>query len=501
MLYGENFSRRSFLTALAAAGVIFVHPAMANAPLVSLRPLARPSTSERASVQAADAIMAGARLSGDIGFAVLDGRTGAVLQSHMPHVAHPPASVTKALTALYALDVFGPSHRFRTRFMATAPIVEGVLAGDLILLGGGDPVLDTDALGDLARALQQSGLRSVQGQFLVSTGLMPELDQIDPDQVVEAGYNPAVSGMNLNFNRVHFEWARRNGDYSVTMDARAARFQPAVAMAAMEIADRDAPVYTLDTSAGHDSWTVARSALGDGGARWLPIRQPALYAGDVFRTLARAEGITMAAPELTDEQAPVGTLLAEHVSPPLNEILRGMLRYSTNLTAEVIGLSASIARGGAPASLADSAQQMNDWVRARYGLLTPVFVDHSGLSALSRISTLDLARFFQRSGADGALTPLLRDHPMRETARQAAPDHPASVQAKTGTLNFVSALGGHLTTSDGRDLAFAIVVADLPRRAAIPVLERENPRGVSRWTAGARSIQHDLLEQWAATYP
>ena len=50
-----------------------------------------------------------------------------------------PASVTKAITALYALDVLGAQHRFRTQLIATGNITGGVVQGALILVGGGNP--------------------------------------------------------------------------------------------------------------------------------------------------------------------------------------------------------------------------------------------------------------------------------------------------------------------------------------------------------------------------
>ena len=82
----------------------------------------------------------------------------------------------------------------------------------------------------------------------------------------------------------------------------------------MTVQDRGAPVYTYDLSAdGMDDWTVARSALGDGGARWLPVRQPARYAGEVFRTLAAARGITLPPAEVQRDpgQAVIGSVLMQ----------------------------------------------------------------------------------------------------------------------------------------------------------------------------------------------
>ena len=57
----------------------------------------------------------------------------------------------------------------------------GVVQGDLVLAGGGDPTLDTDTLADMARRLKAAGVREVRGQFKVWGGALPQLHQIDGD--------------------------------------------------------------------------------------------------------------------------------------------------------------------------------------------------------------------------------------------------------------------------------------------------------------------------------
>ena len=117
---------------------------------------------------------------------------------------------------------------------------------------------------------------------------MPSIPEIDTKQPDHVGYNPGVSGLNLNYNRVHFEWKRVSGGYSVAMDARTERYRPEVAVSRMRVVDRAAPVYTYDEKGGVDTWTVARAALGDGGARWLPVRHPELYAAALMDLASRS---------------------------------------------------------------------------------------------------------------------------------------------------------------------------------------------------------------------
>ncbi|MDJ0823344.1 MAG: D-alanyl-D-alanine carboxypeptidase, partial [Paracoccaceae bacterium] len=202
----NTFSRRHFLTT-AAAGLAFgaaAGAANAKAPLTSLRPAARGSDFLKDIQPPAEALIARAKLNGAVGFTVSDVSSGQMLEEYNGSMGLPPASVAKAMTAAYALHALGPGHHFVTEIVATRGVQNGVVAGDLVLKGGGDPTLDTNALAGLAAALKAAGIREVRGDFLVWGGALPAAKGIDDGQPDHVGYNPAVSGLNLNYNRVHF---------------------------------------------------------------------------------------------------------------------------------------------------------------------------------------------------------------------------------------------------------------------------------------------------------
>lgn len=487
----KHVSRRFFLG--GAAALLGAAPAAGDAPGNSLRPVARGSD------QAAKQVVTASGVSGEVAYAVADAKTGAILESAGGQASLPPASVAKALTALYALNVLGAGYRFETRLIADGRIEGGVLHGNLVLAGGGDPTLDTEALGQMAKDLKASGLREVRGTFKVYDGALPYVRSIDPEQPDYLGYSPSVAGIALNYNRVHFEWKRGASDYAVTMEARTKNYRPRVAMATMKVSNRRLPVYTFEETQRVDQWTVARQALGAEGARWLPVRKPGLYAGDVFQTLARSHGIVLGKVHVTQTR-PGGAILVRHRSAPLSDILRGMLKYSNNLTAEMVGMTATAKHVDRPASLVASARAMNDWAKQTYGMRSVAMVDHSGLGAQSRLAPEDLIKAFVAADRDDQLRPLLKQFVMRNTKGTANRKHPIRVDAKTGTLNFVSALGGYATATDGRELAFAIFTADLERRAKIPPAERERPFGGREWNRRSRRLQQRLIERWGALY-
>ncbi|KUP90625.1 D-alanyl-D-alanine carboxypeptidase/D-alanyl-D-alanine endopeptidase [Tritonibacter horizontis] len=490
-------SRRAFISsALATLGS---GPAFANAPTYTPRPKMRGLNPLSPGRDGLKAVLQGAKISGEVVCAVADARSGQVLETVEGDKGLPPASVAKILTTLYALDSLGAGYRFSTRLIATGPVQNGILHGDLVFVGGGDPTLDTNDLAELAAGLKSAGLREIRGQFLIWDGLLPHVASIDPGQPDHVGYSPAVSGVALNFNRVHFEWKRAGSAWAVSMDARTEKYRPEVFTSKMAVVRRAAPVYTYAEHSGIDQWTVASSALGNGGSRWLPVRNPALYVGDVFQTLARSHGIALPTPKQID-RLPSGTVLAQHQSAQLSQLLLAMLKYSNNLMAEMIGMTASLQRGGRPTSLSDSGRRMSDWAAQTYGMQQTHLVDHSGLGEASRLTAHDLVRALVVAQQGGVLKPLLKPIYLQDDKGRPIKGHPVKIAAKTGTLNFVSGLGGFVTAEDGRELAFAIFSADLPARDRISRAERERPPGARSWNARAKRLQHALLLRWGQVY-
>ncbi|MFO1209167.1 MAG: D-alanyl-D-alanine carboxypeptidase/D-alanyl-D-alanine-endopeptidase [Amaricoccus sp.] len=440
-----------------------------------------------------DAILAAPGLAGRTGFALVDLATGQTVEARGADVGRPPASVAKIVTTLYALDALGPDYRFRTSVRGDGAVEGGQLAGDLVLAGGGDPVFDTDAMAGLAAALRERGLAGVGGRLLVADGALPAVAEIDAGQPAEAAYNPAIAGINLNFNRVFLAWKAGGGGLAFSApDADGG----GVAMPdfGAELGD-GAPAHRLE--AGREIWTLPKGGLQRQGSIWLPVRAPAAYSGAAFAALAGGAGLKLPGPEVV-AAAPDAGVLAVHDSPPLAPVLREMLLYSTNLTAEVVGLRASQARGLAPDGLAASGAAMTAWARNRFGVRDAVLVNHSGLSDATRITPSDLVAVLQQAEALG-LPELLKPRPILDPSRQPAIDPGASVVCKTGTLDFVSALAGYLT-GKRRRLAFAILAADPQRRAAIPPELRADPPGGKAWTARARGQEQALLRRWAALY-
>lgn len=477
-------NRRGFLLTTSCAS-FFASLGHARAPLRTELPVPRGGKARPKRVPKLKDILEMSPASGTVSVALMDVATGEVLESHKPGLRLPPASTAKVITTLYANAQLGGDHRFTTRLISTGQLVGNRLEGDLILAGGGDPHLDTDGLAGLVEQLRAAGVTRIKGRFLVYDHALPEVFEIDPLQPEHVSYNPSLSGLNLNFNRVYFQWKREGDGYDLTMTAKSRNYDPAVARARMRIEDRGSPVFAYAKTAKVEQWSVARSALGGKGSRWLPIRRPWVYAGEVFRSLAKAQGVVLPEAKRT-RKLTTGWTIAQTQSAELTSLTRAMLRYSTNLTAETLGLSASKAQG-----LKGSGKAMAQWVGAEFGGTGMKFVDHSGLGDASRVTAKAMVTVLGRAHATG-LRDVLRRHPVGK--KGAYPGIKAI--AKTGTLNFVRGLVGYIQTDDGRLLAFAIHSADLKKRAAIPPDKRERPRGARGWANQAVKREQDILKRW-----
>jgi D-alanyl-D-alanine carboxypeptidase/D-alanyl-D-alanine-endopeptidase (penicillin-binding protein 4) len=434
----------------------------------------------------------------ELGYLLLDLESGQPLAEMNPDLPLIPASTAKLATAVIALDVLGGEHRYRTDLLVTGPISDGVLEGDLVLRGGGDPSLDVGDLLDLVMQLRKGGIERVAGRFMMDDAALPRLREIDPGQPLEAAYNPGIGALSLAFNRVRVAWRGGPGGGSATI--------PPLEEAHFELAPADGlPPSGIELKSDGDAvvWQVA-----DRGRRQmasLPVKDAGLHAARVFRWLAGGHGIDLPPPQRTWQTPFEAQLIGVHESAPLRILLRDMLVYSNNMMAEMIGLSAVQHRHGV-----ESLDQAGDVLLAELRRLIPEIDwraaslgNHSGLDARARLTPRQLAAIVRYGWRTGTLPALLPAGGWSGTLarRFDDPDQALRVWAKTGTLNYGSALAGYLLRSGGHPAIFVSMVSDIDARAAYDRLERPSPREegeARRWNSRAVAVQDDLVEGWLA---
>ena len=160
-------------------------------------------------------------------------------------------------------------------------------------------------------------------------------------------------------------------------------------------------------------------------------------------------------------------------------------------------MTASIKNGTKVSKLSDSARAMQEWFGKQTGN-APKLLDHSGLNVKSRMTAENMVRFLAKAEAQRLVKPLLKEVELRNAEWKKAPVAGTKVVAKTGTLNFTSALAGYIDTVSGKRYAFAIFTHDGKRHAAIPKDQRDRAPGARTWARKSRILQHQLLRAWAS---
>lgn len=435
-----------------------------------------------------------------LGFVVIDTETGQILAEHQADRSVVPASVAKLPTAVAALAVLGPEHRFETEL--------ALHGSTLFLVGGGDPLLTPEDLRPALKRLKERGIRIER--FVYDATALPEASEIDPLQPENSSYNPGIGALALDFNRVLIDW--KAGGKEVT--ALAVSDSLRLKADAVRLVPSPAPVpppYRF-LAEGADRWIFAN--LQPSGRIWLPVKQPALNAALVIRRLAEREGIVLPMP-VPGKRPADATILQIHSSHRLAEIVRRLLEHSNNMAAEMVGLStARRLAGAAPPNLANSVAVVDAWIRSTSPAVDWsgfVRANHSGLSPASRTTPRQMARLVVQGLT---LVPTLVEAlPTREIAdadpgdaKEAAEAKNASlaIRAKSGTMAYARGLVGLLWTHSGRRVAFAIFAYDDVRRVAFDAaLDRripEMPAPATAWIRRARGLERNLLRGWAASF-
>jgi D-alanyl-D-alanine carboxypeptidase/D-alanyl-D-alanine-endopeptidase (penicillin-binding protein 4) len=139
--------------------------------------------------------------------------------------------------------------------------------------------LHTDDLVNFAQALQKTGVKAVKGRLLIVDNGFPYLREIDNGQLPQANYNPAIAGVNLNLNRVQFEWARQaGGGYDLSMSAPGRIYRPQIPSIGMRVEERNGRAMATNTrqsaSSGPCSALPWAKMGGAGCLRAIPDAMP-----------------------------------------------------------------------------------------------------------------------------------------------------------------------------------------------------------------------------------
>lgn len=419
------------------------------------------------------ATLAAAQAAPRTGYILIDANSGKQLAANNANTAFMPASTMKLVTMLAALDHLGPDHRFETSLYYTGKLKDTVLDGDLVLQGNGDVELDLNDLMHMVLALRELGIRKTSGRFLISDDLFLRVNEINPEQPLDAPYNAGVGPLSLAFGRVKM---RSKEDGSFFTNPKVVERGPA--------------------------WRIA-SEIEDKRYRELPIRDVGMHTALSVRRMASELGIALPTPERDTTKS---TLLEIQTiqSKRLINIIEGMMVYSNNQIAETIGLATTHTLALSPQSLEESASLLWQDLIARLPKTNWQgfhITNHSGLDAKARATPAQLAALLQYGLERYQLPHLLPANAWSGSLarRLVEEEHLQRVWAKTGSIDFAAALTGFVLPESGGLWIFVILSDDPERRAvydAMPEPSAEILEEYQHWDREIKAQHDDLLRQW-----
>ncbi len=340
-----------------------------------------------------------------------------------PEVALVPASNQKIVTAMAALFELGAGHRYETSVVTDAAIVDGVVQGNLWLVGSGDPVLMTadyamsfeprrpafTDINELATAVVDAGITQIQG------GIHGDESRYDQERA------PAVWG----------------DQYQGQLVA--------------------GPLGALMVNGAFTSYPEEQS---EEAPPPVPAGDPAIHAAALFDDLLEAQDVVIAAGS-RNEVAPEGAeVVATIRSPPLRRIVEFMMSHSDNAAAELLTKELGVSRFG-DGSTSQGVLAMLEIVGEQGISIDSIFpTDGSGLALNDRLSCdaiIDILEFVGPESDLAAAMPVAGESgTLRDRFKNT--DAAGRVYAKTGSLNGVTALSGWIDTLPGKTLSFAYLV-------------------------------------------
>ncbi|HVF40458.1 MAG TPA: D-alanyl-D-alanine carboxypeptidase/D-alanyl-D-alanine-endopeptidase [Gemmatimonadaceae bacterium] len=418
---------KSILAVCAATILASCAPPGAGSPGSAPRPRP-PREVLRKSI---DSLLADSKFrNAQLGILIVNPRTADTIYSHNAGKLFIPASNQKILTGAVALAQLGPDYRYRTSIVARGTVREGILDGDLAVIGNGDPTISNRVRGSAKAAMDTiAGALAAKGIRQVTGALRPAGDAF-PDSIYGYGW----------------EWD--------------------------DLSSSGAPIDELLYNEGFIE--IPPRIVGNDTIRSIATRNPVQsYLEALYGALLR-RGITVTGGPSGDTASrfAFGDTLHSFVSPPLREILRHFEKPSQNQIGEI--LLRTLGKEKTGVGVADSgaavvSRQLLAWGAERDGF---VVYDGSGLSRHDLVTPETLVRTLVAISRDTAFSVFLESLPIAGVdgtmrTRMAGSRAVGNMRAKTGTLEFVRSLSGYISNADGERLVFSM----LSNHFIVPVSE------------------------------
>lgn len=419
-----------------------------------------------------DAILADSALARSTpGVKIVSLQTGEVLYERNAHLLFHPASNQKLLTSATALKLLGPDFTLNTSLVCdSAALRDGIIHGNLYLVGRGNPDLVTNDLFGLAQTLAQKGIREIRGNLLCDDYYFDEVrwgagwmwdDDYERfsalavnDNIVSFAVSPAakvgeVAQVQIVPNTPHTDII------NTTVTAASKAQMDSLRLTGLSVERRGSNVFVIDGALALDAKprTFERTVV-----------QPEVFTGQILRELLLQNGIKFNGSVQRGLSPAKAVTLAEHRAP-LMPLLINLNKISDNLSAELLLKVVAAERAGRPGTGEKGMQVIRRFLSSaqvdtnalnladgsgvsRYNLITPDEIVKLLIAMWNDFSVRhEFLTSLPIAGVDGTLS-----NRMKGTAAQGI------LHAKTGSLSGVSSLSGYTTTAEGEEIVFSMMM-------------------------------------------
>lgn len=412
---------------------------------------------------------------------------GVPIISHNAAKAMNPASVMKLVTTYAALEALTPAYRWKTEVYRNGTLNQGVLDGDLIIKGYGDPALNITEFWRLLQQVQQQGIRQVKGNLILDLSVYaPEVSQrpVLDDEPWRA-YNANPSALLLNGRNTSFRFSVANtGNKPVVQISQEFELPQIRVINAMQIRKgacndwRSDLRYSITPQA--DGVTVAFSGTlpdqCDERYLELSVLSDTQYVFFSFKKLWAQLGGQFNGQLVLAPATDANTLVTTWLSPPLDSVVRDINKWSNNVMARQLLLTIALEAGFTPADEAGAVLALKQVLRQR-GLQFPELVleNGSGLSRIERVSAEHLAELLVTAWQRPVMPVLMASMPIlgldgTTKKRLAESASKGMAYLKTGSLEGVSSIAGYMQDMAGKRYVL-VVIANHARASAVRAVQ------------------------------
>ncbi|MCS3868941.1 D-alanyl-D-alanine carboxypeptidase/D-alanyl-D-alanine-endopeptidase (penicillin-binding protein 4) [Chryseobacterium ginsenosidimutans] len=386
------------------------------------------------------------------GFVVYDPKTKKVISSYNENTPLVPASTTKLLTTETAMNLLGENYRWNTQLEYSGSVDEnGILNGNLYIVGSGDPSLGTnkagawsyrDIVSDFKEGLSREGIKKVNGDIIIQTALFKGNISKLPENVVwlenNNYYLPAGSTYEINPANEKLIVKKGNG---LSVDKKFFYVSPY-----------------------NKQMVYADKYEGDGVLTTKLPDAPA-YLANSFRTTLVKSGIAVTGkviPKMTDATPESRKLVSAYKSPTLGDIIFYTNQHSDNGLAEALLKTVGFQNLGDQTTESGRKVVTEHLKNEGFDMIGLNYMDGSGLSRSNNVTPIAQAKFLTSLMDEKYYKTYLTSLPVGGQSgtlkRMFNGLGNGQVFAKTGTLNKVKTLAGYMKTNSGKTLVFSLMV-------------------------------------------